>query len=56
MSEPKPTPPEPKREGGLKSTDKPQTEDQTPESGMVTEGDRPAAPRDERPGGMIGEG
>lgn len=58
MPEPKPKPaPEtvpvaPKTEGGVKSTDAPPPE----ETGMVTEGGDAPAPRDERPGGMIGEG
>ena len=56
MSDPKPPPPaDPKKEGGLKTP--PQTSPApAQETGMITEGEKPAEPRDERPGGMIGEG
>ena len=55
MSEPKPPPPpDPKREGGLKTPNQPASEPEEP--GMINEGERPSPPRDERPGGMIGEG
>jgi hypothetical protein len=55
MSEPKPPPPaDPKKEGGVKTP--PQTSPAPEETGMIDEGDPSLRPRDERPGGMIGEG
>lgn len=55
MSEPKPPPPaDPKLEGGAKTPAQPQSD--TEESGMITEGDGLPPARDDRPGGMIGEG
>ncbi|MFN3512354.1 MAG: TonB family protein [Phenylobacterium sp.] len=54
MAEPKP-PPDPRREGG--ATDASQTPPAEPEeTGMIEEGEGPPPVRDERPGGMIGEG
>jgi hypothetical protein len=55
MAEPKPPPPaDPKTEGGLKTPAQPASEPQ--ETGMLGEGEPAPQPRDDRKGGMIGEG
>lgn len=55
MAEPKPPPADPKKDGGLKTPPR-ATPAPAPETGMLDEGERPSPPREERPGGMIGEG
>lgn len=55
MSDPKPPPqPDPRHEGGLKTP--PQTTPAPQETGAITEGEGAPPPRDDREGGMIGEG